>query len=194
MKTLGWLLGLLVSSSIAIAPVARAQSDDKETAAALKRATDAAKGMGLPMPDVKKMLDDDAKKEAAQKKKRIEAATAKGPAALPTWTPAVPQFKADGPVAIRKIDGEEKIAQTGTSPQTPAQLADAWEAARGQGWSRSRSNNSVNGQITVYMNFYQDVSGKREEVRLIAERGPADNITKVTICSPLPEVPDEDDD
>lgn len=185
---------LFVAGSLLLAPPVRAQDADKETAAALKKATEAAKAMGLPMPDVKKMLDDDAKKEARQRKKQIDAAIAAGPLALPAWTPAVPGFKADGPVSITKVQDEDKIAQTGTSLQTPAQIADAWDAAKVAGWSRSRSNNSINGDITIYMTFYKDSGGKREEVRLMAERGRDDKITKVTLSSPLPEVADDDGD
>jgi hypothetical protein len=193
MKAKSGLMFVLLASLLAPALRMAAQDDDKETAAAMKKAAEAAKGMGLPMPDVKKMLDDDAKKEAKQKKKQVEAALAAGPLALPAWTPAVPQFKADGPVAIKKVRDEDKIAQTGTSPQTPAQIADAWDAAKGQGWSRSRSTNNINGRITIFVHLYTN-SSPREDVELIAERGPEEKITKVTISKPLPEVPDDDDD
>jgi hypothetical protein len=185
---------LVLAGSLLLTPPVRAQDADKETAAALKKATEAAKGMGLPMPDVKKMLDDDAKKEAKQKKKRIDAALAAGPLAFPKWTPQIPEFKADGPIAIKKVNDEDKIAQTGTSTLTPAQLADAWAAALSyQKWNLSTGRSNSTGYSSVTLTYRQPTNSQ-DEVRLIATRDDQDKITKVTIASPLPKVAEDDDD
>ncbi len=187
-----WILCL--AGALLMAPPARAQDEDKETAAALKKATEAAKGMGLPMPDVKKMLADDAKKESKQKKKRIDAALAAGPLALPKWTPQIPEFKADGPIGIKKVNDEDRIAQMGTSTLTPAQLADAWAAALSyQKWNLSTGRTNSTGYSSVTLTYRQP-KDSQDEVRLIATRDDQDKITKVTIVSPLPKGADDDDD
>src|SRR5213076_2130634 len=65
------------------------------------------------------------KAEAAQKKAAAQALIdAKGPVALPDWTPQVPQFTPSSPPARKLVDGEPKIIVTGTSPLPPAALAD----------------------------------------------------------------------
>ena len=107
------------------------------------------------------------------------------PPTLPEWTPPVPQFKPDGPVSKMKIDGEEKIAQTGTSPLTPAELGNSWETAKTAEFMRSRNNLTVNGKIIVKVALI-DYFEPKEEVHLEAVRGPNEKITHVTIYSPLP--------
>lgn len=194
MNTRFGVLALCMAGCLLWAPRMRAQDTDKETAAALKKATEAAKSMGLPMPDVKKMLDDDAKKEAKQKKKRIDAALAAGPLAFPKWTPQIPEFKADGPIAIKKVNDEDRIAQTGTSTLTPTQLAEAWATALSyQKWGLSTGRSNSTGYSAVTLT-YQQPKDSQDEVRLIATRDDKDKITKVTITSPLPKGADDDDD
>lgn len=179
------------------APTANAETD-KETKEALKEASDAAKRMNLKAPDVEKMLeeadgDEDtpapSPKSSASPKK--ETTKSSGPLALPDWTPLVPQFKPDGPVSKKKVDGEEKIAQTGTSPLTPAELGDAWETAKTAKFSRGRNNLNINDKITVKITLstYEE---PKEEVHLDAVRGPKEKITHVTIYSPLPKAPGGD--
>jgi hypothetical protein len=107
------------------------------------------------------------------------------PPTLPEWAPPVPQFKPDGPVARKKIDGEEKLVQTGTSPLTPAQLGDSWETEKTTPFMRTRNNLTVNGKITVRVTL-RDFYEPKEEVHLEAVRGPKDKVTQVTIYSPLP--------
>ncbi len=187
-------MAVLLATLLAPGPWLAAQDDDKEIAAALKKANEAAKKMGInaPMGDAQKMMDDMNKKEAAQKKKQIAAA--QKDLKFPAWTPAVPQFKPDGPIAVQKVDDEDLIAQTGTSPLTPVQIGDAWYDAVKEGFSRSKGTNNINGRITVYMTLRKNSGDPPEQVKLVADRKPEDKITKVTISKPLPEVPDEDDD
>jgi hypothetical protein len=61
MKT---MFALCTAALLVIAPVARAQ--DNETEEQLKEAVDAAKKMGVTIPDVQKLLDENAKEEAAE--------------------------------------------------------------------------------------------------------------------------------
>src|SRR5260221_6435886 len=128
-------LALLLSTSLIFASATRAQDDDKEIAEALKKANEAAKKMGIkaPMGDAQKMMDDMNKKEAEHKKKQIAAA--KLDLKFPAWTPPVPQFKPDGPIAVQKVDDEDLIAQTGTSPLPPVEIAEAWYNAAKEGFS-----------------------------------------------------------
>jgi len=112
---------------------------------------------------------------------------------LPDWTPKVPQFKADGPAVKKIVDDEVNIVQTGTSPLTPAELGDSWEAAKGDKLNSSRSNNSVNDTKTVFIYLYAR-SEPPEKVVLEATRAPEEKITHVKISSPLPKPEIEDED
>jgi len=127
------------------------------------------------------------KSSAPPRKQTVKA----DPPTLPDWTPPVPQFKPDGPVSKKKVDGEEKIAQTGISPLTPAELGDAWETAKTAEFMRSRNNLNVNDKIIVKvtLNIYGE---PREEVHLEAVRGPKEKVTHVTIYSPLPKTAGRD--
>jgi hypothetical protein len=78
---------------------------------------------------------------------------------------------------------------TGTSPLTPAQLGDAWDAARTEKMNRMRSNNSANETKTVILTL--TLRDTDQEVRLEATREPEEKITHITVTSPLPK-PDED--
>jgi hypothetical protein len=188
----GALALFFAASSILVFP-SLAQDDDKEISEAFKKANEAAKKMGIkaPMEDAKKMMDDMNKKEAEHKKKQIAAA--KSDLKFPTWTPPVPQFKPDGPIAVQKVDDEDLIAQTGTSPLPPVEIAEAWYNAAKEGFSRSRSTNNINGRITVYTTLRKNNADPPEAVKMTADRKPEEKITKITISKPLPEIPDDDD-
>jgi hypothetical protein len=187
------ILAVLLTSSLMFASAARAQDADKEIAEAMKKANEAAKKMGMQkqMGDAQKMMEDMNKKEAAQKKKQIAAA--QKDLTFPAWTPPVPQFKPDGPIAVQKVDDEDLIAQTGTSPLAPVEIAEAWYNAAKDGFSRSRSTNNINGRITVYTTLRKNSADPPESVKMTADRKPEEKITKITISKPLPEIPDDDD-
>jgi hypothetical protein len=162
---------------------------------AFKEAFDSAKQMDLHAPRLAQVLEDaeDAeededdkpapppKSSATPRKQTVKA----DPPTLPEWTPPVPQFKPDGPVSKKKIDGEMKIAQTGTSPLTPAELGNSWETAKTAPFLRTRNNLTVNDKIIVKVAL-RDYYEPKEEVHLEAVRGPKEKITHVTIYSPLP--------
>ena len=118
---------------------------------------------------------------------------APGPVKLPDWTPKVPQFKADGPAVKKIVDDEVDILQTGTSPLTPAELGDSWEAAKGDKLNSSRSNNSINDTKTVFIYLYTR-GEPQEKVVLEATRAPEEKITHVKISSPLPKPKVEEED
>src|SRR5437016_14053122 len=99
-----------------------------------------------PSPDTKKKLaemlsqakEEEARQEQEEKreKEKLQAALKKQleapePVVLPDWTPATPEFKAAGATASKIVDDEVKIVQDGTSPLTPEQLADSWQAPAG---------------------------------------------------------------
>ena len=175
------------------ASLARAEDSEKDTDAALEQASEAAKKMGMEMPDAKKVTAESDKEEAKEKAAKLAVVNAPGPAELPKWTPKVPQFTAAGPVAKQLIDDEPAVAQKGTSPLTPAELADAWEKAiANQPINHVRNNMSSNGSLTTIL-FLSTRTDPEEEVRLEARRAPGEKISHVTVLSPLP-VPDSDDD
>jgi hypothetical protein len=117
-------------------------------------------------------------------KKQLEAP---GPVVLPDWTPATPQFKANGEPTRKIVNDEVKIIQTGTSPITPEKIADSWQATATAANNLNQSLNklSVNGKITRIL-FLSTRTDPRQEVELEASREPDSKITQVEISSPLP--------
>jgi hypothetical protein len=182
-----------VVASLSLPYLVYAEDPDKEVDDALNQAADAAKKMGVKMPDVKTQLEEVDKEEAKEKAALQKQLEAPGPVKLPDWTPKVPQFKADGPAVKKIVDDEVNIVQTGTSPLTPAELGDSWEAAKGDKLNSSRSNNSVNDTKTVFIYLYAR-SEPPEKVVLEATRAPEEKITHVKISSPLPKPEIEDED
>lgn len=168
---------------------------DQETIDALTETPDAATRMQLNVPLIAQVLQDsegdDEDEEAAPTPTPRKQTAKVDPPTLPDWTPPVPQFKPDGPVSKKKIDGEERIAQTGTSPLTPAELGNSWETAKTGEFMRSRNNLSVNDKIIVKVTL-TDYYEPKEEVHLEAVRRPKEKVTHVTIYSPLPKTAGRD--
>ena len=106
---------------------------------------------------------------------------------LPDWTPATPEFKAEGAPARKIVDDEVRIVQTGTSSLTPEKIADSWQAAANATNNLNQSLNkiNVNGKITRIL-FLSTRTDPRQEVELEASREPDSKITQVEISSPLP--------
>jgi hypothetical protein len=175
----------LLIAAFLLTPSLLAQDTDKEVDDAVQQATEAAKKMGVKMPDVKKQLEEVNKEEAKEKAALQKQLGAPGSVALPDWTPKVPQFKPDGPVSKKIVSDEVNIIQTGTSPLTPAELGDSWEAAKGDKLNSSRTNGSYNDTkiVTIYLSMRQE---PLQSVVLEARRTPEDKITHVTISTPLP--------
>lgn len=187
-------LTLLSMATFGLAPLTHAQDSDQATDSAIKQATEAAKKMGMKMPDVKQIMEDNDKEEAKEKAAKQAAVDAPGPVVLPAWTPKTPQFTPAGPVAKKLIEGEPKIALSGTSTLTPAELADAWEAeVADQKINHVRNNISSNGTLTTIL-FLTTRTDPREEVRLEARRAPDEKITRVSMTSPLPVAKTDDED
>ena len=80
-----------------------------------------------------------------------------------------------------------KIIQTGTSPLTPKELADSWEAAAqtANNLNHGRNNISVNQKLTTII-FLSTRTDPVQKVELEASREPDSKITNVEISSPLP--------
>jgi hypothetical protein len=175
----------LLFASLVLTPLLYAQDTDKETDDAIQQATDAAKKMGVKMPDVKKQLEEVDKEEAKEKAALQKQLEAPGPVALPDWTPKVPEFRPGGPVSKKIVGDEVNIIQTGTSTLTPAELGDSWERAKGDTLNSSRTNASYNDTkvVTIYLSTRQE---PLQSVVLEAKRAPEEKITHVTISSPLP--------
>jgi hypothetical protein len=183
----------LLSAMLSLAPPMHAQDADKETDAALRQAAEAAKKMGMQMPDVKKIMEEDEKEEAKAKAKVQAVVSAPGPVAFPAWTPKVPDFTPAGPLTKKVIDDAPEIVQTGTSPLTPVALADAWEKFKNDKYSFSRTRSNINGTITQTVT-YRDMDDTKQEVTMEAKREPSEKITHVTLSAPLPTPADKDGD
>jgi hypothetical protein len=182
------VIGMVFALTTFPAPLARAQDsdDDKATGAAIKQASEAAKKMGMDMPDVKKMMEESDQEEAKEKAARQAVVDAPGPAVLPAWTPKTPQFAPAGPVAKKLVEDEPVIAQSGTSTLGPEELAEAWEkAVASQEINHVRNTITVNGTLTTIV-FLSSRTPPEEEVRLEARREPGEKVSQVMITSPLP--------
>jgi hypothetical protein len=185
MKSLFTPTALFLLAVLALSCPVHAQEPDPDVAKILKDAEEQAKKMNLKLPDMKEQLAEIQKDEAKEKAALQKQLNAPGPIALPAWTPAVPQFTPAGPATKKIIDEQVQIIVTGTSPLTPAELGDAWEAAKPANASFGRSNNSINDTKTVIINLHpQDAT--LGSVRLEATRAPKEKITHITITSPLP--------
>ena len=183
-----FLFGALVPIPFSL----HAQETDKEVDNAVQQGADAAKKMGVKMPDVKKQMEEVDKEEAKEKAALQKQLEAPGLVALPDWTPKVPQFKPAGPAIKKVVDDEVDIIMAGTSPLTPAELGDSWEAAKGDKLNSSRTNGSYNDTkvVTIYLSTREE---PLQKVILEATRAPEEKITHVTISSPLPKPEVEED-
>ena len=183
-----FLFGALVPIPFSL----HAQETDKEVDNAVQQGADAAKKMGVKMPDVKKQMEEVDKEEAKEKAALQKQLEAPGRVALPDWTPEVPQFKPAGPAIKKVVDDEVDIIMTGTSPLTPAELGNSWEAAEGDKLNSSRTNGSYNDTkvVTIYLSTREE---PLQKVILEATRAPEEKITHVTISSPLPKPEVEED-
>ena len=172
-------------ASLSLSYLVHAEDPDKDVDDAINEAANAANKMGVKIPDAKTQLEEVDKEEAKEKAALQKQLEAPGPVKLPDWTPKVSQFKADGPPVKKIVDDEVDIVQTGTSPLTPAELGDSWEAAKGDKLNSSRSNNSINDTKTVFIYLYTR-DEPPEKVVLEATRAPEEKTTHVKISSPLP--------
>ena len=181
---------LFLFAALTLSPLAVAQEPDPDLSKMLKEAEEQSNKMNLKVPDMKEQLAEIEKDEAKEKAALQKQLNAPGPIALPAWAPALPQFTPAGPATRKIIDEQVNVIVTGTSPLTPAELGDSWEAAKPANSSFGRSNNSINDTKTVIITLRpQDTA--LGEVRLEATRAPKEKITHVTITSPLPK-PDVD--
>lgn len=176
---------LFLSAALTLSPLASAQEPDPDLAKVLKDAEEQSKKLNMKVPDIKEQLAEIEKDEAKEKAALQKQLAAPGPIALPAWTPALPQFTPAGPATKMIMDEQVHIVLTGTSPLTPAELGDAWEAAKTGTMSFGRSNNSINDTKTVII-YLKMLDAPRQEVRLEATRAPKEKITHVTVTSPLP--------
>jgi hypothetical protein len=180
---------VLFCTALSLSPLVNAQDVQEELAQALKEAQELSKKTGGKPVDMKEQLaaalkdqaEDEARKKAALKK-QLEAP---GPVVLPEWTPPVPQFTPAGPATRKLVDDQVEIVLTGTSPLTPAELGDAWEAAKREPFSFGRNNSNVNETRTVTVSF-STMEAPVQKVSMEAKRAPGEKITRVTLSSLLP--------
>ena len=138
--------------------------------------------------ELKEMTADSDKEEAEAKAKQKAAAQAaldaKGPVALPVWTPQVPQFTPSGAPTRKLVDGQPRTVLTGTSLLPPAALADAWDTFKNPKFSHERTGSDLNHHVDLFVTYRNSEDGS--EVKMEAERKPGAKVTQVTVSSPLP--------
>ena len=191
------------------APILRAQDDmlnDPDLKKALKDAEEMQKtGQTAKPEDMKKKMREieaQAKEEEArqereeqEEKEKLQAALKKqlaepGPTALPEWTPATPQFTAEGTPTKKIVDDEVRLVQTGKSPLPPRELLKAWKSGVASKPLNNFSNDvSSNGNVTTRL-FVSTRTDPEEKVRLEAHREVDEKITRVEIsyCLPKPKI------
>jgi hypothetical protein len=124
------------------------------------------------------------KAEEAKKKAELQALVdQKGPATLPDWAPAVPQFTPAGPASRKIVDNEARIVVTGTSPVAPEALCEAYFNAAGPSFSREKTGSDINHNVDLFVNLRKP--DDNSEVKLEAERKAGAKVTRVTISSPI---------
>jgi hypothetical protein len=176
---------LFLSVALTLSPLANAEEPDPDLAKVLKEAEEQSKKMNVKVPDMKEQLAEIEKDEAKEKAALQKQLDEPGPVALPAWTPKIPQFTPAGPAVKKIMDEQVHIVLTGTSPLTPAELGDAWEAVKTAAMSFGRSNNSINDTKTVII-YLKMMDDTRQEVRLESTRAPKEKITHIIVTSPLP--------
>src|SRR5437762_11267985 len=82
-------LAFFMVISLTLPVFLRAEDPDKDVDDAINQATEAAKKVGVKMPDVKKQLEEVDKEEAKEKAALQKQLEAPGPLAFPDWTPKV---------------------------------------------------------------------------------------------------------
>ena len=197
-STLGPLLVLLAGCALLLSPVVRAQEDalkDPDLQQMWREAQELQKEGGpaktpVKMSDLQKQaaaIQAEQKQEEEKEKAALQKQlVAPGAVVLPDWTPATPQFHVNGPAIKKIVNDEVLIIQTGTSPLSPEELGNAWEAAlAGKKFNHTRNNISANGAPTVIL-FFSSRTDPPVEVRMEARREAGGKITEVTLSSPLP--------
>jgi len=186
---------VLLSVALVLAPLAHSQ-DNMDIDEQIKKAMAAPPKSEAEMKEMEKkqaaelkeMTAQNDKEEAEQKAKEKAAAQAaldaKGPVALPDWTPQVPQFTPSGPLTRKLVDGQPRTVLTGTSPLPAAALADAWDTFKNPKFSHERTGSDINHHADLFVTYRN--SEDNSEVKLEAERKPGAKVTQVTISSPLP--------
>jgi len=204
-STLRPLLVLLLGGSFLLASFAPAQEDplkDPDLQEVLKQAQELQKESGpaktpVKMSDLQKQaaaVQEEQRQEELKEKAALQKQlAAPGPVALPGWTPATPQFHVNGPASKKIVDDEVRIIQTGTSPLSPEELGDAWEAAlAGKKFNHTRNNITTNDAPAVIL-FFSSRTDPPQEVRMEARREAHGKITEVKVSSPLPKPEDATD-
>lgn len=185
-------------AALLLAPIGHVFSQDatpnideeiaKALAAKPKSASEMKKIEAQQKAQLNEMMAENDKEEAAEKaKQKAEAQSAldaKGPVALPDWTPNVPQFTPSGPITRKLVDGQPMTVQSGTSPLSPEALCDAWDTFKRDKFSHERTGSDINHHVDLSVKFRNGEDNT--EVKMEAERKPGAKVTQVTISSPLP--------
>ena len=176
-----------------------AQEMQKQAGEVQKQNPPASKKKMAEMVAESQRMAAEAEAEEKRDREKLQAALKKqlkepGPITLPDWTPATSQFKANSPLTKKIVNEEVRIIQTGTSPLTPKELADGWEAAADAAKSLNHVRNDItsNGNVTQIM-FLSTRTDPEQKVEMAARRAPGEKISRIEISSPLPK-PNVDSD
>ena len=144
---------LVAMCAISIKAQNNVDPDSQEQINAAKKQADK---MGVKMPDIDKLMADEAKEDAAAKTetaKRAAPTKAEPLASLPAWIPPVDGFQSTAGSGKHWIDneGKEQGTMKGIVPGDPHAVFKKWESA---------SKSQFSGPDTVWEPTIGDINGK----------------------------------
>lgn len=140
---------------------------DPDTREQINAAKKQAEKMGVKMPDIDKMMEENAAEEKAEAAKKAPASKPEPLASLPAWIPAIEGFQAANGSGKHWTDneGKEQGTMSGTVAGDPHAIFKKWEGSAkpqfsGPDTSWSPTIGSINGKhyVSLHM-FRRDASG-----------------------------------
>lgn len=160
---------------------ARAADEDvlpPEARAAIEAAKRNAEKMGVAMPDVEKLMAEDAaeeKEQAKEKPKKLAATKPEPLKELRAWIPPIDGFKPNPGTGKYWIDenGKENGTMSGTVPAGPREAAENFQkAARPRFPSVSYNDSTINDKLTMTV-YVSNLEGEEKEQKIELKLTPA---------------------
>ena len=194
MKLPARLLSLCLFATLTTAFSAAAADDlDPEARAAIEAARKMAEKAGVKVPDLKKLMAEDADEKDDTAKKPKGVTTKPSPlTALPAWVTPIPGFK-PAPGGTRWIeDGVEHGTMSGTVAGTTREVGEQWKTAAKEKFSSTTTNDmTINGALTVivFAAYLKDEQVEHKvELELKPSKGGKYSQAKVSYTIAAPEI------
>jgi hypothetical protein len=176
------LLFTALAITLSILPAIAADEDTlpPEARAALEAAKKNFEKQGMTMPDVEKMMAENAAEEKEQEKAKAKKLAATKPEPLkelPAWIPPIDGFKPNPGTGKHWIDenGRENGTMSGTVPAGPREAAENFQkVARARFPSVSSNDSTINDKLTMTIYVSNVEAGEKEqkiELKLTPAKG-----------------------